>query len=218
MASRAEDPRVKRSRAAAMEAATSLFLKNGYTATTMDEVAEQAGLTKRTLYNNYADKEALFTEAVRDVIAFAEQFASGLDADFFDTVAADPATTLNDLARRLALAIMRPPVIALRRLLISEAGAFPHLAREYFDRAPGTVLDVLTAGFGRIQDADRFRIDDPRLAAEQFAYLVVGAPLDRAILVGTIPPKQEVIATAEAGVSTFLARYDSQAQPGPVEP
>src|SRR6188472_4297134 len=102
-----EDPRVRRSRAAALEAAMSLFLRNGYGATTMDEIAGEAGLTKRTLYNNYANKAALFTEAVTEAIAMAEGFARALDDDYFAQVAADPTTTLHHLAERLAAAILR---------------------------------------------------------------------------------------------------------------
>lgn len=201
------DPRVQRSRAAAIEAATALFLENGYERTTMDEIADRAGLTKRTLYNNYENKAALFTEVVDDVIDTAQRFADELDEAFFDAVATDLPAALTDLARRLAETIMQPPVIALRRLMIGEAEAFPDLATAYFERAPGRVLDVLTAGFRRLHDAGRLGLDDARIAAEQFAYLVVGASLDSAVLVGTIPSQEAVHRRAEAGVQTFLARY-----------
>jgi hypothetical protein len=51
------------------------------------------------------------------------------------------------------------------------------------------------------------RITDPRRAAAQFAYLVAGEPLDRAMLVGTAPSEADVIACASDGVETFVARY-----------
>src|SRR5678815_821106 len=79
---RANDPRVVRSRAAVVDAARTLFLRKGYAGTTMEEIAAQAGLTKRTVYNNYGDKEALFREVVADVLAYAEAFARGLHEEF----------------------------------------------------------------------------------------------------------------------------------------
>src|SRR5215470_17294376 len=119
---RADDPRVVRSRAAVHEAARTLFLQKGYASTTMEEIAAAAGLTKRTLYNNYGDKSALFTQIVTDTLGFAETFVRGLHEAFTDGVtAANLRATLDDLARRMALGIMRPEVIALRRLLIGEA-------------------------------------------------------------------------------------------------
>jgi AcrR family transcriptional regulator len=75
-APREDDPRVVRTRAAVVDAARTLFLQKGYAGTTMEEIAALAGLTKRTMYNNYPHKEALFTQIVADVIAFAEAFAT----------------------------------------------------------------------------------------------------------------------------------------------
>jgi TetR/AcrR family transcriptional regulator, mexJK operon transcriptional repressor len=205
---RADDPRVVRSRAAVVDAARTLFLRKGYAGTTMEEIAALAGLTKRTLYNNYAGKDALFTQIMADVIAYAEEFARRVREEFTGEItAANVRATLDDLGRRLALAIVRPEVVALRRLLIGEAREFPALGADYFDRAPGQVLDALKSGFEHLRRAGLLRIADARLAAAQFAYLVAGEPLDRAVLVGTIPPREHVIACAREGVQTFLARY-----------
>ena len=190
-----------------VEAATSLFLQKGYAATTMEEIAARAGLSKRTVYNNYRDKGVLFTEIVTDAIAYAEAFAGGLQAEFDGISAADLPAALHDLGRRLALAILRPEVIALRRILIRDARAFPDLAKEYFDRAPGRVMAALASAFDQLNGAGSLRAADARRAAEQFAYLVAGAPLDRALLVGKAPAREHVVACARDGVETFLARY-----------
>ena len=205
---RASDPRVVRSRAAVVDAARTLFLRKGYAGTTMAEIAAQGGLTKRTVYNNYADKHALFTQIVAEVIAYAEEFARSVRDDFAAGItAANVRVALTDLGRRLALGIVRPEVIALRRLLIGEAREFPDLAATYFDRAPGQVLEALAVGFERLGRAGLLRRSDARIAAAQFAYLVAGEPLDRAVLVGTVPSKQHVLNCAREGVETFLARY-----------
>src|SRR5690606_3637662 len=105
------------------------------------------------------------------------------------------------------LAIVRPQVVALRRLLIGEARSFPELARSYYDRAPGRVVAALAAGFEDLGRAGLLRVPDARRAAEQFAYLVAGEPLDRAVLTGTAPDRAQVVACAREGVATFLARY-----------
>ena len=204
---RVDDPRVVRSRAAVVEAATKLFLEKGYAGTTMEEIAALAGIAKRTVYNNYTDKAALFTHIVAEAIAYAEEFARGVPAGLDADVARGLPAALHDLGRRLALGILRPEVVALRRLLIGEAQAFPDLAKEYFDRAPGRVLTALAAVFAQLGEAGRLRLADPRRAAEQFAYLVAGEPLDRAVLVGTTPAREHVLACAREGVETFLARY-----------
>lgn len=207
-APRTDDPRIVRSRAAAIEAATTLFLEKGYAGTTMEEIAALAGLSKRTLYNNYTDKSALFTQIVTDVITFAEAFAQSIRAEFTTHITGDTlATALHNLARRLALGILRPEVIALRRLLVREGREFPALAKDYFHRAPDRVMTALADGFEHLTDAGVLNAIDARRAAEQFAYLVVGEPLDRAMVVGTTPTRAHIVACARDGVDTFLARY-----------
>jgi len=191
-----------------VEAARTLFLRNGYAGTTMEEIAALAGLTKRTVYNNYPDKDALFNEIVLDVIAFAEAFARGVREQFTGGItAANLQAALEDVACRLALAIVRPEVITLRRLLIGETRVLPSLARHYFDRVPGQVIQALASGFEQLARIGVLRVADAPRAGAQFAYLVAGEHLDRAMLGGAMPPKEQILACARDGVETFLARY-----------
>src|SRR5262245_62556636 len=197
---READPRVMRSRAAVIDAARSLFMEQGYAGTTMDDIARRAGLTKRTLYNNYADKEALFRLIVSDVITVAETFARELRDELATGITpANLREKLHDVAARMAAAIVRMPVISLRRLLVGESRLFPELARDYFDRAPGQVLGVLTESFERLMRAGVLQAApglDARRVAAQFAYLVVGETLDRAMVTGLVPSDDQLRACA----------------------
>ncbi|MBW3494470.1 TetR/AcrR family transcriptional regulator [Bacillus sp. FDAARGOS_1420] len=47
-----------------MEAATLLFGEKGYTATTIREVAEKAGVSELTIFRNFKNKENLFRESI----------------------------------------------------------------------------------------------------------------------------------------------------------
>jgi TetR/AcrR family transcriptional repressor of mexJK operon len=201
------DPRVVRSRAAVLEAATTLFLRDGYSATTMDDIAETAGVSKRTVYNNFTDKEALFREVVMAATGIAEEFAADAAADLADPD--DLAAALDTLARRMAVMATNPRVVRLRRLLIGEAHRFPDLAAEYYRVAPGTVISTLAAAFESLALRGRLRMTDPRRAAEQFAFLVLGAALDRAMFDGrdqTADPGA-VARASDDGVRTFLTAY-----------
>jgi TetR/AcrR family transcriptional repressor of mexJK operon len=207
------DPRVSRSRAAAMAAAKALFLERGFAGTTMDEIAERANLTKRTLYNNYPDKEVLFRLVIAAVLDFAETFAHGLHADFSAAAVSDDVEgALVSLAESLAQGIMRPEVVSIRRLLIADCRNFPEVAQQYFRRAPERVMKAIAREFAGLHRRRRLRVEDARLAAEQFAYLVVGGPLDRAMMTGVVPASEHVLGRAREGVRTFLARYGRRSQ------
>jgi TetR/AcrR family transcriptional repressor of mexJK operon len=59
-----DEPRSIRKRRAILEAATTLFLRNGYLGTSMDEIAALARVSKQTVYKAFSDKESLFSEIV----------------------------------------------------------------------------------------------------------------------------------------------------------
>lgn len=197
-----------RTRAAVTRAATRLFLEHGYEGTTMEEIAAAAGLTKRTVYNNYADKRELFTEIVTDVMEYAEAILRELPAAFAaDVTAGTLRDTLHEIARRVAVAAAREHVVALRRLLIGVSREFPELAREYYARAPGGVVAAFEAAFERLTRAGLLRAPDAAKAAEQFGYMIVGPALDRAMFTGELPSEDALAAAARDAVEVFLARY-----------
>lgn len=190
-----------------LEAAATLFMRDGYVGTSMDDVAAAAQVSKRTLYNNFAGKEALFREVVLGLTGQAAEFAAEAAAELTDPD--DLEAALLALARRLATRTVDPRVLRLRRLVIGEAHRFPDLAAEYYELAPGRVIGTLATALDSLAGEGRLRISDPRLAAEQLAFLVLGPALDRSLFDGDdkSPDVAALTAAAEAGVHTFLAAY-----------
>src|SRR6476620_2706926 len=56
-----------RKRAAILDAAMAEFRQAGYAATSMDKVAASAGVSKRTVYNHFPSKEALFAQILEQL-------------------------------------------------------------------------------------------------------------------------------------------------------
>src|ERR1700674_5890393 len=50
-----------------LEAAFEEFSRNGYASTTLDQIAERAGVTKGTIYVYFENKEHLFISMVREI-------------------------------------------------------------------------------------------------------------------------------------------------------
>ena len=189
-----------------MEAATTLFLRNGYQGTSMDEIAALAAVSKQTVYKNFADKERLFSDITLGITANAEDFASTITTMLEDTD--DLERDLGELARRYIASVMQPQVLRLRRLVIGEAGRFPELARTYYQRAPERVLATLAGCMERLAERGLLRLDDPMLAANHFAFLIL-SPMDKAMFSGVDdqPDPAELDRLADAAVRVFLAAY-----------
>jgi TetR/AcrR family transcriptional repressor of mexJK operon len=189
-----------------MEAATTLFLRKGYQGTSMDDIAALAAVSKQTVYKNFADKERLFSDITLGITANAEDFASTITTMLEDTD--DLERDLGELARRYIASVMQPQVLRLRRLVIGEAGRFPELARTYYERAPERVLATLAGCMERLAERGLLRLDDPMLAANHFAFLIL-SPMDKAMFSGEDdqPDRAELDRLADAAVRVFLAAY-----------
>jgi TetR/AcrR family transcriptional regulator, mexJK operon transcriptional repressor len=201
------DPRVTRSRVAILDAAAATFLEHGYLGTSLERVADRAGVAKRTIYNLFSGKEALFRAVLTGAIDVAERYANEVAIALGDSH--DVEADLTAAATELVEAVLGGRIVALRRLLIGEATRFPDVAQEYYDRAPGQVMAALAAGLSRLADRGHLRIDDAAMAAEHLAFLVLGATLDRALFdpTGVRLPPALVRARVTAGVAVFLRAY-----------
>lgn len=211
------DGRSARKRRAIMDAATALFLRDGYRNTSMDQVAADAAVSKQTVYKNFADKEQLFREIVLGVTANSQviitDLTSVLRSNEIDSIA-DLRTVLTDLARRYIDGVLRPNVLALRRLIIAEAERFPDLARTYFEQAPSRGIDVIADALRAYQARGLLDLGDPRLAAAHFAYLVLGIPQDRAqFCPQERPSPAERDRLAVEAVRVFLTAYQGSDAP-----
>ena len=202
-----DERRSARKRRAILEAATTVFLSNGYLGTSMDEIAALARVSKQTVYKHFADKERLFSEIVT---AEVDEIANpNTDEVLKLTETGDLERDLRRLARRQLRAVMEPRLLQLRRLVIGESGRFPQLGRLFYERGPGRTIDTLATMFERLASRGVLELDDPRLAAAHFNWLVMSIPLNQAMLLGHDEPATpaELNRYADAGVRAFLAAH-----------
>ena len=203
----ADQHRSVRKRRAILEAATTVFLSNGYLGTSMDEIAALARVSKQTVYKHFADKERLFSEIVT---ARVDEIASPNTDELLKLAdTGDLERDLRRFARRQLRAVMDPGLLQLRRLVIGESGRFPQLGRLFYERGPGRTIDALATTFERLASRGALELDNPRLAAAHFNWLVMSIPLNQAMLLGQDDPATpaELNRYADAGVRAFLAAH-----------
>jgi TetR/AcrR family transcriptional regulator, mexJK operon transcriptional repressor len=196
-------------RQAISEAATRIFLEQGFQNSSMDEIAAAAGVSKQTVYKQFTDKKQLLYEIVLGITGRAGQIAA-TTAQQFDEIddVNEVEHDLTRLARRYAAAVLSPVVLQLRRLIVSEAIRFPDLAQAYFEQAPGRGLEAVAAGLLQLGQRDLLRIENGLEAANHFAYLVLGPLIDKAMFFPHETIDEATIEhCADAGVHVFLAAY-----------
>jgi TetR/AcrR family transcriptional repressor of mexJK operon len=189
-----------------LEAATELFLKDGYHATSLDDVAGLASVSKQTIYNHFPDKESLFRTVVLSVGEISSGFIERAVIPL--AVNGDPEAGLRKFASDYIATVMQPRVLELRRLVIAESGRFPDLARAYYDLVPEPVLKALASLIATWQHLGLLQEADTRLAAAHLAWLILW-PVDKAMFLGAKHgfADQELARVADAGVEAFVAAY-----------
>ena len=208
--------RSSRKRSAILDAATELFLTREYAGTSMEDIASAAAVSKQTVYKHFSDKETLFREVA---LGSVERAGGAFQAEVAKTAEAnDVPAALQELARSYIDVVMNPVTLRRRQLVLREAGRFPDLARKYHEAGPRRTIDALSTAFARLAERGKLVTEDPRVAATQFAFLVIGEPLDTAMFRGVARrrTRRELHALADAGVEVFLAAYgSSRTRPAP---
>lgn len=185
------------------------FLTHGFPGTTMDAVAAEAKISKNSLYRDYPSKDALYAAVVAD---WVERGRDAMRPHLDELLAADDVVGgLHRLASILQSAVLSPAVLQMRILIAAEAARSPEVAADYVANSWNRNIVALADTFAELSDRGVIKIDDAHLAAEQFTWLTLAAPLNRQTLearAGTIA-QQELDRIAQEAVETFLARFAS---------
>jgi TetR/AcrR family transcriptional regulator, mexJK operon transcriptional repressor len=202
-----DEGRSSRKRRAILQAATKAFLQQGYRGTSMDDIAALAGVSKQTVYKHFADKKRLFSEIVLGTVTEASDPVHNEVLKLTDS--GDVEADLRDLARRQVATVMQPHLLQLRRLVIAEVGRFPELGRTFYEQGPERTIAALAEAFERLAERGELQVDDPLLAAAHFNWLIMSAPMNRAMLLGhdEAPAPAELDRYVNSAVRVFLAAY-----------
>lgn len=155
-------------RAAILNAALDTFLTKGFAGASVDAVAKVAGVSRRTVFNQFETKEALFTAAIELVWDRLPTLEIIQDAKFI----ADPRSGLLRMATIIAEFWAEERAIQLARFVIAERYRFPHLAESYITRGKLPALAGLIDYLQTLSTQGRLRCPDPDLAARQFVGLI----------------------------------------------
>jgi TetR/AcrR family transcriptional repressor of mexJK operon len=108
-----------------LTAATSVFLREGFERASVDTIAAEANVSKRTIYNYFADKRELYLAVIGNTLDPAPLNAA-LDPDQLrgpDSFRAD----LEAIGQRVIDTELQDEIAALRRVLIADVVRFPEL-------------------------------------------------------------------------------------------
>jgi TetR/AcrR family transcriptional repressor of mexJK operon len=179
--------------------ALDIFLERGFEQATMEEIAIQVGMSKRTVYARYEDKGTLFKAAVRRAI---ERYT--VPRDTLEAIATDDLeATLAAIARLRIANVATPVATKLQRILSAQSYRFPELFNAAFEEGAGPTIRFLSDLFVRYNAQGKIDVSEPQRAAAAFLSLVVGGPARR-IVSGNTMEEMEIEKHIRFAVGLFL--------------
>lgn len=142
-----------------LDAALTLFETQGFAATTVEQIARQAGLSKGAVYLYFPSKDAVLEGLVRRALTpLTDQAAAMLRAH-----SGDPRPMLARLAQLLRAGLADEHTLAIPKLVIREAVGKPELAAMYRDAVIDRVLPALVSLLSQGVDGGFIRPIDPEM-------------------------------------------------------
>ncbi|MEM1429441.1 MAG: TetR/AcrR family transcriptional regulator [Pseudomonadota bacterium] len=189
--------------------AREVFLAAGFEGASVDDIAKAAGVSKATLYAYFPDKRLLFME-----VASIECRRQTDDAMEELDMSRPPSEVLSFAAQRMMNFILSPFGRGVFRIVVAETERFPEIGREFWLCGPQRGREILADYFREASARGELKIDDYRLAADQFSELCKADVFPRMIFgIAREFSAEERRRVAEGAVEMFLARYGAE-RPG----
>lgn len=199
------EPLIRRGRkyGQVLDGARVVFLRDGFEAASVDEIARVAGVSKATLYAYFPDKRLLFMEVAKvECRRQAEATLELLDTE------APVAEVLTRAAERITAFTLSEFGQRVFRVCLAESDRFPGLGREFYDSGPRLARERLVSFLQAAVGRGELAIDDLELAADQFVQLCKALLHDRLIFGLSETAAPEAAARVVRGaVEMFMARY-----------
>ncbi|UTA48776.1 TetR/AcrR family transcriptional regulator [Simiduia sp. 21SJ11W-1] len=146
-------------------AASHLFTEQGYLSTSMDQVAEAAGVSKQTVYSHFGTKDDLFRFCVED-----RCIANAMHEGVFNDDA-PLREVLIHFAQHFQELIQSREAIQLCRLCATNAELHPEISQMFFAAGPARVEETLQGFLARKTQQGQLECDNIAMAAEQLLSL-----------------------------------------------
>ncbi|MGJ8680475.1 TetR/AcrR family transcriptional regulator [Paraglaciecola sp.] len=169
-------PKSEEKRTNILLAATKSFLEFGYSQTSMNLVANEAQVSKQTVYSHFSNKDALFSAVIEFKCAEYQLDKSHLQQGNFAL-----KEIMLGIGEQFSSLMQDPQVTAMYRVLIGEVNANPHVAELFYEAGPQYAINALGA-FIENDPAYKLSQDEARYWACAFFNLLKGDSHMRSLL------------------------------------
>jgi len=192
--------RSEQKRMAILESARAAFLDKGFESVSMDMIAENANVSKRTVYSHFGSKEELFGNIM--LVACTTERGEIFSEINLERPVED---VLMDIGRNFLSFMFDEETIALLQILIGNADRLADLSIAFFDSGPRESIETLGAYLQAMNEKGAIKVDDPNIAAEGLMASLMGIAQMRSLATNLPSPDEaEIEKRVQIAVKGFL--------------
>ena len=184
-------------REAILEAARKVFMDVGFGTASMDTIANEAKVSKQTVYNHFGSKEELFAAMIR---YWVEQKLTV----FNDASKGRPEDTLRAIAHQFLDHGSAEQRVSMYRILMGESARFPELGDIFYKAGPAVVRKFLADYLADQHKRGVLHVDNPTLASEQFFGMLNGCQFKAQLGIEKLPEKKAIDAYIDHAVAIWI--------------
>ncbi len=179
-----------------------VFLKCGFEGASVDAIAEEAKVSKATLYAHSPSKNMLFLSVVQ-----AE--CDRLSAEISRPLSGDhaPRAVLEELSRRMIRLVLDDDYIRLLRTCIGAVAVLPEAGEIYMDAGPRRATRIVGQVLQGLHKAGSLKVQDAQSAASQFIHLSVSGVIMPRLL--AVDQPIDASEHSKRAVDAFLGIYSA---------
>ncbi len=151
-----------------LEAATVLFTEQGYSSTSMDLIAKNAGVSKQTVYSHFGNKDELFAASIK------QKCDSYHMTEISVADASEPEEILFVLAKRFLAMLTSKEALAIHKICAYESKSYPQLSELFYQEGPERIANEVAQLMADFNNKKQLNIAEPKFAALQFLNMAKG--------------------------------------------
>lgn len=149
-------------------AATLLFTEQGYSSTSMDLIAKNAGVSKQTVYSHFGSKDELFAASIKQKCDSYQMTEISLGT------ASEPAEILFVLAKRFLAMLTSKEALAIHKICAYESKSYPQISELFYQEGPERIVNDVAKLMAEFDSKQQLIIPEAKFAALQFLNMVKG--------------------------------------------
>ncbi|WP_075041154.1 TetR/AcrR family transcriptional regulator [Acinetobacter radioresistens] len=175
-----------------------MFLEHGYSRVSINAIIAKIGGSKRDLYAQFRDKEGLFRCVIADV---CQQVLDPLKALPVEGESIEQA--LKSFGKIFLSVLLSSRVIALQKLVLSEATRYPEFAQTFVELGPVSAYSLAAELLNRRAELGEINVAEPQIMGALFCDMLI-SDLQFKIISGGTVLDQEIEERVQIAVSIFL--------------